>query len=325
MTIPSNEPNDNHSYGPIWVSTRTVGLIRKAFAHYQRLVEAEVAALEREPELAEAIGDVNSLPLVQEAAQARRIVAWIDSKIAQQDSPNEAVLLSLTHGYVRYTKSVCALYIEYLRERRNALSQRPETSTHLMGSVDAALASFEESMESVPFNRATAVPLRTVDVVPRPEESPKPGVVTIEPAVLPKPVFLSSIEILDAELRGRCVDLFANFTEEGQHDRLDTVVAEATRILETRIRRLAAAPATVVGVELAAYALRGDTPILRVSQVPAEQEAAHLLFRGVFGLIRNHVHHHLTGQMSPQRVLQILGLIDYLIWLSETAEVSDKN
>lgn len=102
-----------------------------------------------------------------------------------------------------------------------------------------------------------------------------------------------------------------------QHDRLDTVITEATRILENRLRRLSKAPATAVGVDLARHALGGDEPRLTLSPIPAEQDAAHLLYRGVFGFIRNQVHHRLMGDMPPERTLQIVGMIDYLLSLLE--------
>jgi hypothetical protein len=39
----------------------------------------------------------------------------------------------------------------------------------------------------------------------------------------------------------------------------------------------------------------------------------------VFGFIRNHVHHNLVENLLPDRVLQIVGMIDYLIFLVENA------
>lgn len=109
-------------------------------------------------------------------------------------------------------------------------------------------------------------------------------------------------------------------TPDGRHERLDTVIAEATRILETRLRTLTGAPQECVGVDLARRAFAGESPLLRVSDVTSEQEAVHLLFRGAFGFIRNPVQHKLLGKLSPDRVLQILGFIDHLLFLAETAK-----
>ena len=57
----------------------------------------------------------------------------------------------------------------------------------------------------------------------------------------------------------------------------------------------------------------------RISDVDAEQQAAFLLFRGAFGYIRNRAHHKLLSDLPPERVVQIVGFIDYLISLAESA------
>jgi hypothetical protein len=105
----------------------------------------------------------------------------------------------------------------------------------------------------------------------------------------------------------------------GQHDRLDTVISEATRILEDRLRALAGADVSCSGVDLATFAFRLPAPRLGVSEVPAEQAAAQLLYRGIFGFVRNSAHHRLLGELQPERVLQVVGMVDYLISVAEAA------
>jgi hypothetical protein len=39
----------------------------------------------------------------------------------------------------------------------------------------------------------------------------------------------------------------------------------------------------------------------------------------VFGFIRNQAHHRLIENLSPERVLQIVALIDYLIFTAQDA------
>jgi hypothetical protein len=141
----------------------------------------------------------------------------------------------------------------------------------------------------------------------------------------PPQIPVASIEIHDPELRKRCLDLFTQFQRDGHHDRLDTVVNEATRILEDRLRSLSNALPTCVGVDLAKHASAPPSPYLTVSPILPEQEAAHLLFRGVFGFIRNSVHHRLVGTLQPERVLQIVGMVDYLIWVAEAAGRDKEN
>ncbi len=99
----------------------------------------------------------------------------------------------------------------------------------------------------------------------------------------PRPVVLDSIEIRDPKLRKRCLDLLAQFHEDGQHDRLDTVVNEATRILEDRLRSLSDAPATCVGADLAKHAFGPPSPCLIVSEVETRTgSSSPLVPRGVW-------------------------------------------
>jgi hypothetical protein len=101
---------------------------------------------------------------------------------------------------------------------------------------------------------------------------------------------------------------------------LDTVIREATIILENRIRNLSNAPNSKFGVDLASFAFGGQNPQIRISELTAEQEAAHLLYRGIFGFIRNSSHHNLIINFDSNRVLQIIAFIDYLIYLAENAK-----
>lgn len=51
------------------------------------------------------------------------------------------------------------------------------------------------------------------------------------------------------------------------------------------------------------------------------QEAAHLFFRGYSGLVRNEVMHRLVESYTKERVLQLLGTVDYLLFLLSKAQV----
>jgi uncharacterized protein (TIGR02391 family) len=165
-----------------------------------------------------------------------------------------------------------------------------------------------------------------------PEEQGRAKVPSIpdERTVLPAPPshslrLATSIELVDPQLRERCLDLFNVFDESNQPHRFDTVVSEATRILEDRVRALATLGPEISGVDLMTKVFSPKAPILRLSSQDAEQEAAHLLFRGAFGFIRNPAHHRLLDIMEKERVVQILGLVDYLLYLAETATKTTAN
>lgn len=184
--------------------------------------------------------------------------------------------------------------------------------------MDQKISYFEEKTKLGVFQNAT--PQALFVNAPEPKESSveKSTSADLE-TKRPRPILIDFIEILDPELRSRCLDLFQSFKQDGQHERLDTIVTEATRIFENKLRSISGAPADCVGVDLATYAFGGKTPKLIISEVTAEQEAVHLMFRGVFGFIRNHVHHQLVENLLPERVLQIVGMIDYLIFLIQNS------
>jgi hypothetical protein len=179
----------------------------------------------------------------------------------------------------------------------------------------------EEKLNLGLFKAATPYPQVVSQLAEIKEESPEAAqpVNAVGGSTRPRPVLIGSIEIRDEELRKRCLDLFAQFREDGAHERMDTVVNEATRILEDRLRALSCAPGECTGVDLARNCFGGDTPLMTVSNIKAEQEAAHLLFRGVFGFIRNSVHHRLVETLQPERALQIVGMVDYPISVAEGA------
>ena len=185
-----------------------------------------------------------------------------------------------------------------------------------MEAVDTRISQLEKKTESGVFANESPRPILADELLYK--ESPESTTASAGLAIAdrPRPVLIASIEIIDTELWARCLE---QFQQDDQRDRLDTVVTEATRILENRIRHLRAFRGETVGVELAKAAFLGSTPLLKLSDVSAEQEAAHLLFRGFFGFVRNQVHHRLVGELRPERVVQVLGFADYLISLAEGA------
>ena len=97
---------------------------------------------------------------------------------------------------------------------------------------------------------------------------------------------------------------------------------EATKILEHRLRHAAGLDSSYDGVKLVTAALTETNPPIRLSSHQGEQEAGHMLFRGVFGFVRNPFHHRLMGTVAQQRVLQILGMLDYLLQLVESSQTA---
>jgi uncharacterized protein (TIGR02391 family) len=96
-------------------------------------------------------------------------------------------------------------------------------------------------------------------------------------------------------------------------DRYDQVINQATKILEVRLRKIADLPDDLVGIKLAGKALGGESPRVVLSKQKAEQEGAHFLFSGAFSFLRNPAHHRPLGEQRPERVLQVIAFVDYLL------------
>lgn len=320
MSRLSTEPPDEHVYTFVVLDTETLRLLSESLVHYQTLLGEDVAAIEADPDLNLILGDkpAQLLPVKQQFARVARVRDFLGSYLAP-NAPNDFIP-NLSHGTIRFLKSVGVLYLRHLRSRRDAVAQKPRMSAHVLQAVDERLARLEGVLTAGVFGVATSIELMAAaDAIATPitPEVAQPS--SRAPAY--RPVVVSTIEILDGNLQERCLDLLEQFRTSGEIDRLDTVVVEATRILEDRLHRASGAPANITGVELAQYAFASSPPRLLVSPVDAEQQAVHLLFRGVFGFVRNSVHHRLVGQLQAERVLQIVGMIDYLLSLIQGAQV----
>lgn len=322
-TTVTPEPADHHQYSWVMFYRETVEFFVSAVKYYEDLLAAETKHIDADPHLSAFLTeDVRrEFKIGRSHAEATRVREWLEHRLAERPNSFD-VDISLSHGTTRYLKSVGLLYLGFLKQRRNALSRSPNVTSNLLSAIDRRITTQEEALHTQGiFVRASLVPLLVEQELP--SELPVPAAPAAETfiagAVRPKAVVIRSIELLDTELRDRCLDLFNQFEESGQSERHDTVVTEATRILENRLRILTRSTDGAIGNELVARAFAGTKPLIRVSEVVAEQEAVHLLFRGAFGFIRNRVHHKLLSDLAPERVLQILGLIDYLISVANTA------
>lgn len=323
----SQEKHDGHVYNWIMFERETIVFVLRAIDFYISLLGDESQELADDPDLASLITEDTrrELGLGRDKERASRLKQWIQEQ-SQSHGDSYHVDISMSHGTVRFIKAVSLLYLAKLKTKRNALASRPNVTAATLSALDREISRKEELFSSAGvFKNASPVQLLAqYEPLSRNEESEGEEIATSEISLLaasrPRPVLVGSIEILDHELRTRCLDLFNQFQESGQSDRNDTVVAEASRILENRLRAVTNCTDGSTGKHLVTLAFGGQKPRLRVSSVPSEQEAAQLLFLGTFGFIRNQVQHKLLGSLPAERVLQVLGWIDYLLSVIEQAD-----
>jgi hypothetical protein len=317
--VSSQEPSDWHRY-TLLLSRSTLEFFIAALRYYEQLLKSENEAVVEDSHLSEFLGsdlneDADLEGGIHEAISVREA---LEEKIGS-DGNQYRTFMSLSHRSVRYLKSVGLTYLGFLKIRRNNLSSRANLSNRLLSVLDRKITSKEDLLtaEGV-FANASPIALLVEQAIEQDlgfiaSEQDSNSIVA---ARRPFPVIVNSIELLDDELRARCLDLYAEFRESGQPERFDTVVTEATRILEDRLRGLTGIDGVATDIVARAF---GKNPLLRVSHIAAEQDGVQALFRGMFGFIRNRVHHRLHRDMSPERVIQILGFVDYLLFVADSS------
>jgi uncharacterized protein (TIGR02391 family) len=313
------EPHDHHQYFGVELYPDSMNFFIQAMRFYAKRLKDDIVRLQKDEELALFLNpDKVASPLQKEIERAERAANWLEVSW-DKDENGFGANITLSHGAVRFLKSVGSSYLNVLRARRHTLVQRI-TAEAVRTEIDRRIERAAEILSIGVFANATTVPLMANEaeaaaVSPGVEEpATKPGLTK------PPPVMVGKIDILDGALNTRCLDLFGMFNQESQEDRFDTVVMEATKILEDRLRKAANLDTSYDGLKLVGAALGGTTPLLRLSEHASEQEGAQALFRGVVGVFRNPFHHKLVGTLAPQRIMQILGTIDYLLHLLESAE-----
>ncbi len=319
----TNENPDHFIYSMVMLYADTMQFFLTSARYYQNHLKAELNAIRHDELFAELFSeaDIQALDITRELERFRTIGDRIEQNISENPDAGNYTL-SLRHQDIRVLKAIGILYLSNLDRRRDRLSTKGGFSTVALQALDSKMARFREILSMGLFKDATPWPLLVepldevaeADVEPEDEEKTAIG--------RPPPRIISTIEIIDPQLRDRCLDLVAVFEEEEQSDRFDTVVSEATRILEHRVRNASKADASSTGVDLMTFAFGGEQPRLVISEELAEQQAAHLMFRGVSGFIRNPFHHRLIEDLSRERLLQILGLVDYLLFLTQLASRS---
>lgn len=319
-----SETHDDHVYSWILFNRETVEFMGRAIDFYLSLLQDESKQLEAVPELAALItpDTRRELGLGRDKQRTERLKEWLTEELKKRGDAYD-MSLTLSHWLVRFLKSVSLLYLSKLKISRNTLASQPNVTATTLSAVDREITAKEELFNfSGVFKDASPIKLLAEVGEPLPTGTAPGGqdssLLRVE---RPRPVLVASIEILDHELRSRCLDLFNQFQEAGQAERNDTVVSEATRVLENRLRRVVEMPDGTAVKALVKTAFHPDNPKLRVSTVWAEQEAVQLLFLGAFGFVRNQVQHKLLGNLPPERVLQVLGWVDYLLSVIAQAEV----
>lgn len=308
------EPSDATWYELFHFSRTTYDLVLRGLDLYESTMHSGLDVARRIPSLAPFLedGELAMGPAAEELRRVKNERQFLTSRSTHVD-PRFVTVTGVNYGQVRYYKALARLVLDHMQQQRDMLAKDPNVSRVVIATLDEKLRSANEHAGMGAFAGATPWPLLYPPSITKSVETP--------PAARPRPrATPSRIEIVDEELRRRCLDLLLQFAQEDQHERLDEVISNASRLLEVRLRAASKAADDCSGTDLAAWALKAekDQPArIRVSTLPQEQDHAHLLFRGFFGFVRNSVHHRLIDTFTPERALQVLAMVDYLMFLIE--------
>jgi uncharacterized protein (TIGR02391 family) len=136
-------------------------------------------------------------------------------------------------------------------------------------------------------------------------------------ASAPPSTVVYTFDVLHEEIRARCQTHFGT----GQYD---DAIFNAMKAVESCLRlRVSGGPGDL-GMALVNRAMNPNAPLLLFSNVPAEQEAYHALFRGAIGLFKNPLSHRFLDSDNTARTYEILMFASLLMRLLEEAKTRIK-
>lgn len=250
-----------------------------------------------------------------------RMISWGDTQLERND---EILVSRPSYGSLRLLKAGGILQVrEYEQMRATLLGSHSIVPKSLLRAIDDRLSQMRDRLEQGALNG-----LQPADIFLEIDGLAKRSAGDIDDkaesgVTLPTIVVESDeLPILDDQLRARCLDLLRAFDGDGKGDRLDTVVREMSVILEDRVRDVAGITEKLNPEKLMATAFANPSPRLVFSTESDAQQSAYLLFKGYIGFFRNDAMHKLIATYTRDRVYQLLGYVDLLLFLLTQANRS---
>jgi hypothetical protein len=275
--------------------------------------------------------DLDESPYDRLIERIDRIVERVEPKLQGVAKNRQMPIFEdgVTIGSLRLLKAGGLFIVSQMMVKRNDFLKRQQRVPRaIIASIDEKIAQLKDNLEQGVMNGLPPADIfieiaTELEILParKPIEPPSDQPGTKSPSQSTVPPYLERIPIIDEELRIRCLHLLASLESADIHetnkaDRLDTAVREMSVILEDRVRKVSGLEdKRLEGVKLMAAAFGGDDPVLCFSMEQGVQDGAHHLYRGYSGFVRNEVMHRLVKTYTVERVLQLLGHVDYLLSL----------
>jgi len=118
---------------------------------------------------------------------------------------------------------------------------------------------------------------------------------------------------IHSEIYARCWHLYTA-------RKYDYAILNATKVLEIAIRTKAKLPNDLVGAALIKRAFKPDKPLLRYSDIEAEQEGMMSLLRGMIQVFKNPQSHRFIRVQNKSECLSVLLMCSNLLYVIDNAE-----
>ena len=313
-----DQPSDETVAGSPWFFV-------DAYAEFQKGLDALLSELEKHRNAVKLLG-LESPPYDEEVARIRGMVDWGKERLdATNGSPRASITVSgVTFGSLRYLKAG-VLYLAYLveKQKRAFLAEAEIVPRSVLRSFDARIEQLQNMGEMGKLGGLRPAEVM-FEIFEATNGTSSKSEARMEPA-FPTPTTHADIPIVDLVLRKRCLPILAAIDNAGSPVQYDTVIREMSVVLEDRVRELTGFAGKFSGAELFSATMTRDPCLIRFSSEKDVQEAAHLFFRGYSGLVRNEAMHRLVESYTKERVMQLLGTVDYLLFLLSRAQVQRVN
>lgn len=308
------QPSDDAVAGSAW-------FYREAYLEFHQGLRDLLTELERHRELVQQLG-LSVSPYKEEVDYVRGMLEWGEEKI-KESRRGMIVANGVTFGSLRYLKAgILYRAFQVQRQKREFLSSHKLVPRSVLRSFDERIKQLQNMGETGKLSG-----LKPADVLFEITEevgAPQIQMPSRAKPARPSDAALADVSIVDEELRKRCLPLLQAIEGAGSPDQFDTVIREMSVVLEDRVRGVSGFSGKASGGDLFTQTMSKEPVLVRFSYEKDVQEAAHLFFRGYSGLVRNAVMHRLVRTYTRERVLQLLGLVDYLLDLLSRAEVPPK-
>jgi hypothetical protein len=309
-----DQPDDEQGAGSPWFYVSSYKEFHKGLILAQQELE-KYSTLVNELEL-------KASPYEKELKRIKRMIEWGEEHLKGKRQDDDIYINGVTYGSLRYLKAGALLRAQNIIEKRNeVLHKNRFIPQSIVQTYDERIGQLLNLAEQGVFNGLRPANV-FFEVSKQAGETNVNEEITLVSSITGDQYNLTEIPIIDSILRERCLGLLRAVLEEGSENRLDTIIREMSVILEDRVRDISGYTGKLTGVELFSALMAKEPFRIKFSDQKDLQESAHLLFRGYSGFVRNEVMHKLVPSYTKERVLQLLGTVDYLLFVLSRAQVN---